>query len=91
MAILPVLEGGLPACRKATHSASPFPTASFPKTILQLLNPTRPKRPGRRWRISKLPPAAKEATDGCGRTKAGKTGGMVCEDFRPRSNNFSDA
>ena len=46
MAILAVLEGGPPACRNATHSASPFPTASLPKTIFQLLNPTRPKSPG---------------------------------------------
>jgi hypothetical protein len=33
MAILAVLEGGLPACRKATR------TASLPTTTLQLPNP----------------------------------------------------
>ena len=85
MAILAVLEGGLPACRKTTRTANLPPPPSIPQ-----LDPTRPARAGRRWLISKLPPAAEDATAGGGRTKAGRTGGMVRYDVKQRSDNFSD-
>jgi hypothetical protein len=39
---------------------------------------------------SKPPPAAEEVTGGGRRTKAGRTGGMVADDFKQRSENFSD-
>ena len=83
MAILAVSEGGLPACRKATR------TASLPTTTLHLPNPTQRARV-RRWRISKLPPAEEEVTTGCRRTKAGRTVRMVGDDVKQRSDKFSD-
>ena len=52
-------------------------------------SPPQPTRPGRRWRMSKLPPAAEDATAGSGRTKVGRTGAMACDDVKQRSNNFS--
>ncbi len=48
MAILAVSEGGLPACRKTTR------TASLPNTSLQLPNPTRLERPGS-WAAQSIP------------------------------------
>jgi hypothetical protein len=85
MAILAVLEGELPACRIATRSAR------LPTTTLQFPNPTHPDpiRPGRRWRIFKLPPAAGDATADGRRSKAGRTGGMVCENVKQGSDSCS--
>ena len=93
MAILAVLEGGLPACRKATR------TASLPTSTVQLPDPTRPnptqpdptrpKRPGRRGRSFKLTPTAEEATAGCGRNRAGRTVRMVGDDAKQRSDSLT--
>jgi len=83
MAILAVLEGGLPACRK------PLRTASLPTTTLHFPTPTQ--QAGKA--VAHFQAAAsrrEEATPGGGRTKAGRTGGMVCDAGKERSNNFSD-
>jgi hypothetical protein len=81
MAILAVSEGGVPACRKATRTAS-LPPFSFP---------TRPNRPGRpERRMSKFSPAAENVTAGGRRTKAGRTSGMVGADVKQGSDSCSD-
>ena len=89
MAILAVSEGGLPVCRKATLSRQPAPPA-FPPPFSSPTRPKRPEMPRSRWRISRLPPTAEKATAACRRTKAGKSGAMVGDDVKQRSDNFSD-
>jgi hypothetical protein len=86
---LAVSAGGLPACRKAPAHRQPPPPASPPPPFSSQPDRTRPKRPGRWWCVSKLPPVGKDVTAGGRRTNAGRTSGMVCEDVKQGSDNVS--
>jgi hypothetical protein len=75
MATLAVVEGGLQACRNATR------TASLPTTALQL--PTLTETTGVSVApIKAVAPVGEDATAGGGRTKAWRTGGIVCDDVK---------
>ncbi len=77
---LAVSEGGLPACRNHTRSAS------LPSTTLRLPNPTEKVGTA----VAHFQAAA-SATTGGGFTEAVRTDEMVCESVKQRSDDFSDA
>jgi hypothetical protein len=81
MAILPSWQAGFQSAGNLP-APPPAPTASPPPPFN---SPTRAERPRGWWRVSKLPPANEKASAGVRRTKAGKTGGMVCGVVKARA------